>query len=60
MQGGCIEDTPEALHADFANAFIGGGVLGGGCVQEEIRFTVEPEALLSMLVTPEVQYFTHF
>jgi hypothetical protein len=31
---GSIEDTPQALHADFANQFIGGGVIAGGCVKE--------------------------
>lgn len=38
--------------ADFANMFIGGGVLSGGCVQEEIRFSISPENCLAMLVSP--------
>ena len=33
---------------DFANKYIGGGVLNGGCVQEEILFAVEPEAIVSL------------
>ena len=33
---------------DFANKYIGGGVLTGGCVQEEILFCVEPEAIVSL------------
>ena len=33
---------------DFANKFIGGGVLSKGCVQEEILFAKEPEATVSM------------
>ena len=33
---------------DFANKYIGGGVLSGGCVQEEILFAVEPEAIVSL------------
>lgn len=37
------------LKLDFANKFIGGGVLGAGCVQEEIRFVLCPEALVSLL-----------
>ena len=37
------------LQADFANKFIGGGVLGRGCVQEEIRFMVCPELIVSRL-----------
>ena len=35
---------------DFANSFIGGGALKNGCVQEEIRFTICPELIVSMLV----------
>lgn len=35
---------------DFAAAHIGGGVLGGGRVQEEIRFSICPELLVSMLI----------
>ncbi|XP_061171458.1 uncharacterized protein LOC133180985 [Saccostrea echinata] len=47
---GQIEDSvPEAIEVDFANKYIGGGVLGRGRVQEEIRFTVCPELLSSML-----------
>ena len=34
---------------DFANRYIGGGVLGAGRVQEEIRFCTCPELLVSML-----------
>lgn len=38
---------------DYINdfRFLGGGVLGYGCVQEEIRFVVCPELLISMLFT---------
>lgn len=39
------------LQVDFANKFIGGGVLGGGCVQEEIRFMICPEMIVSRLFT---------
>ncbi|KAK3092578.1 hypothetical protein FSP39_004576 [Pinctada imbricata] len=47
---GFIEDSvPEAVEVDFANRFIGGGVLGMGKVQEEIRFTVCPELVSAML-----------
>lgn len=35
----------------FLNRFIGGGVLGWGCVQEEIRFVVCPELIVSRLFT---------
>jgi poly(ADP-ribose) glycohydrolase len=34
---------------DFANKFLGGGVLNHGCVQEEIRFVICPELIVSML-----------
>jgi poly(ADP-ribose) glycohydrolase len=36
---------------DFANKFLGGGVLNSGCVQEEIRFSICPELMVSMLFT---------
>jgi len=39
------------LLADFANMFIG-GVLSGGCVQEEIRFSICPELCVAMIVCP--------
>jgi len=38
------------LQADFANEFIGGGVLNYGLVQEEIRFIINPECLVSMVM----------
>jgi len=47
-----FEVAPDMAHADFANMFIGGGVLSGGCVQEEIRFSICPELCLTMLVCP--------
>lgn len=34
---------------DFANQYIGGGVLGHGAVQEEIRFLICPELIASRL-----------
>ena len=49
---GTIEDNGFGmLQVDFANAFIGGGVLGRGCVQEEIRFLISPELIVSRLFT---------
>lgn len=47
---GLIEEDAYALQVDFANKVLGGGVLGRGCVQEEIRFVVSPELILSRLV----------
>lgn len=34
---GVIEDDSNDIQVDFANEVIGGGVICGGCVQEEIR-----------------------
>jgi len=45
-----IEEIPLALHADFANEYIGGGVLRWGAVQEEIRFSICPECLVAILL----------
>ncbi|CAF4283135.1 unnamed protein product [Rotaria sp. Silwood2] len=50
-----IEDVECALQVDFANKYIGGGVLGAGCVQEEIRFTICPEMLVSLLVCEKLE-----
>lgn len=45
-----IEDFDDHyLKVDFANQYIGGGVLTFGCVQEEILFVIYPELLISMI-----------
>lgn len=45
-----IEDEEqEALEVDFANRYLGGGALSRGCVQEEIRFMINPELIVGML-----------
>ncbi|XP_071497739.1 uncharacterized protein [Diadema antillarum] len=50
VQTGVIEEAgSNVLQVDFANEYIGGGVLGSGCVQEEIRFSICPELLASMV-----------
>ena len=47
-----IEDAPGNYEkVDFANCVVGGGVLGNGCVQEEILFLIYPELLVSRLFT---------
>ncbi|RVE49636.1 hypothetical protein evm_005693 [Chilo suppressalis] len=46
-----IEDAQGLIQVDFANKFLGGGVLNFGCVQEEIRFVICPELMISMLFT---------
>ncbi|XP_065364267.1 poly(ADP-ribose) glycohydrolase isoform X2 [Calliphora vicina] len=49
---GTIEDEGLGLlQVDFANKYLGGGVLGSGCVQEEIRFVICPELIVSKLFT---------
>lgn len=49
---GTIEDDGLGLlQVDFANKFLGGGVLGHGCVQEEIRFLICPEMMVTRLFT---------
>ena len=55
---GTIEDVQNMgmLEVDFANAYIGGGVLGHGCVQEEIRFLICPELIISRFVIMKYEY----
>jgi poly(ADP-ribose) glycohydrolase len=53
---GFIEDAGcRTLQVDFAASHIGGGVLRGGRVQEEIRFCLCPELLVSMLVMDKME-----
>lgn len=47
---GVIEDAQGCLQVDFANKYIGGGALGSGCVQEEIRFAISPELVPTCLI----------
>ncbi|XP_036450844.1 poly(ADP-ribose) glycohydrolase isoform X2 [Colossoma macropomum] len=42
------------LQVDFASKFIGGGVLGRGLVQEEIRFLLSPELIVARLFTEKL------
>lgn len=53
---GTIEkDGYGMLQVDFANRFVGGGVTGGGLVQEEIRFIINPELIVSRLFTEALE-----
>ncbi|KAJ6253883.1 poly(adp-ribose) glycohydrolase [Anaeramoeba flamelloides] len=52
---GLIEDSKDHLHVDFANKYVGGGVLGNGCVQEEIRYTICPELLVSCMICEKLE-----
>ncbi|KAG0579667.1 hypothetical protein KC19_4G115200 [Ceratodon purpureus] len=50
---GNIEDLgQDCLQVDFANKMLGGGALGDGCVQEEIRFMINPELAAGMVFLP--------
>ncbi|XP_066150021.1 poly(ADP-ribose) glycohydrolase-like [Euwallacea fornicatus] len=52
---GTIEDNGLGfLQVDFANKNIGGGVLRYGCVQEEIRFVICPELIVSRLFVEQL------
>ncbi|MGH0119718.1 UNVERIFIED_CONTAM: hypothetical protein FKN15_058671 [Acipenser sinensis] len=53
---GNIEDQGYGmLQVDFANRFVGGGVTGLGLVQEEIRFLINPELIVSRLFTEALE-----
>lgn len=53
---GTIEENGYGmLQVDFANRFVGGGVTGNGLVQEEIRFVINPELIVSRLFTEALQ-----
>lgn len=50
---GMIEDHPPgSLEVDFADEYIGGLSLTDGCLQEEIRFMINPELIAAMLFLP--------
>ncbi|KAM4600011.1 poly(ADP-ribose) glycohydrolase [Fundulus diaphanus] len=54
---GKIEDDGYGmLQVDFANRFVGGGVTGNGLVQEEIRFLINPELIVSRLFTEALEH----
>jgi len=55
-KSGMIENEGMGmLQADFANEYIGGGVLNHGLVQEEIRFIINPECLVSMVMCEKME-----
>lgn len=54
---GTIEDDGRGmLQVDFANKFVGGGVTSAGLVQEEIRFLINPELIVSRLFTEALDH----
>ena len=46
LQSQCVESV-------FANEVVGGGVLGNGLVQEEIKYTTCPDCLVVVLLSYE-------
>jgi len=50
----CLQSAP-CLHVNFASMCVRGGVLAGGCVQEEIRYAVCPENRAAMLFCPNLR-----
>eukprot|EP00004_Rigifila_ramosa_P009216 TRINITY_DN206_c1_g1_i1.p1 TRINITY_DN206_c1_g1~~TRINITY_DN206_c1_g1_i1.p1 ORF type:complete len:621 (+),score=116.01 TRINITY_DN206_c1_g1_i1:38-1864(+) len=52
---GRIEDERHSIQLDFANKYIGGGVLSYGCAQEEIRFAICPELIVSRVFTARLE-----
>lgn len=55
LSDGLIEkEGVGMLQIDFANKYIGGGILDNGCVQEEIRFAICPELIVSQLFTEKL------
>jgi len=50
-----IEEAKNALKVNFANATVGGGVLGNGCAQEEISHAIFPELTAGRLFTPQLK-----
>ena len=55
IEEGSLFDSDASFCVDFANEYIGGGVLSGGCVQEEILFAVEPEAIVSIFLMEKME-----
>ncbi len=49
-----IEDAVDCIQADFANKSIGGGALSHGIVQEEIRFCINPELFVTMMICADM------
>eukprot|EP00906_Rhabdomonas_costata_P027545 RCo039099 len=53
--GESLTAAKEMLRVDFANRYLGGGVLGPGAVQEEILFACCPEMIVGRLLCPALQ-----
>ncbi|KAJ0015677.1 hypothetical protein NQD34_013966 [Periophthalmus magnuspinnatus] len=55
-EGNIEDDGHGMLQVDFANQFVGGGVTNSGLVQEEIRFLINPELIVSRLFTEALDH----
>ena len=45
---GTINECRADVHSEFANAYVGGGVLSGDAAMEETLFLVKPELMVAM------------
>ena len=50
-----IEQFIGDFKTDFANKYLGGGVLRTGCVQEEIMFALRPQLLVMTLLCQRME-----
>ena len=57
---GSIESGDNSLQIDFANKFIGGGVLGSGCVQEGTYLGCVFESLIHLLSFCRNSFFAEY
>ncbi|XP_065119001.1 poly(ADP-ribose) glycohydrolase isoform X3 [Paramisgurnus dabryanus] len=55
-EGSIDKEGVGMLQVDFANKYIGGGVLGAGLVQEEILFLMSPELIVARLFTEKLDH----
>jgi len=46
-----LDITITCICMQMLNRVVGGGVLGYGCIQEEIRFVINTELIASLLFT---------
>ncbi|XP_058644859.1 poly(ADP-ribose) glycohydrolase [Onychostoma macrolepis] len=53
-EGSIEKEGTGMLQVDFANKYIGGGVLKSGLVQEEILFLMSPELIVARLFTEKL------
>jgi hypothetical protein len=51
---GGMSSIEGALTVCFSNKRVGGGTLGNGALQEEVRFATAPEHLIATLLCPEM------